>query len=32
LKRERLDLRFVDPVRPAGKALSDMKIVEIQLI
>jgi hypothetical protein len=32
LKRERLDLRFVKPVLPAGKALSDMKIVKIQLV
>ena len=32
LKRECLDLRFVKPVRPAGKALSDMKIVKIQLV
>jgi hypothetical protein len=32
LNRECLDLRFVKPVRPAGKALSDMKIVKMQLI
>ena len=32
LKRECLDLRFVKPVRSAGKALSDMKIVKIQLV
>jgi hypothetical protein len=32
LSRECLDLRFVKPVRPAGKALSDMKIVKIQLV
>lgn len=32
LNRECLDLRFVKPVRPAGKALSDMKIVKIQLV
>jgi hypothetical protein len=31
LKRECLDLRFVKPVRPAGQALSDTKIVKIQL-
>ena len=31
LTSECLDLRFVKPVRPAGKALSDMKIVKIQL-
>jgi hypothetical protein len=30
LKSECLDLSFVKPVRPAGKALSDMKIVKIQ--
>jgi hypothetical protein len=29
LKSECLDLSFVKPVRPAGKALSDMKIVKI---
>jgi hypothetical protein len=32
LKRECLDLRFVKAVRPAGKALSDTKIVKIQLV
>ena len=32
LKSEGLDLRFVEPVRSARKALSDMKIVKIQLI
>ena len=32
LNRECLDLRFVKPMRSAGKALSDMKIVKIQLI
>ena len=32
LNSECLDLRFVKPVRPAGKALSDMKIVKIQLV
>jgi hypothetical protein len=32
LKRECLDLRFVKPVRPAGQALSDTKIVKIQLV
>ena len=32
LNRECLDLRFVKPVRPAGKALSDMKVVKIQLV
>jgi hypothetical protein len=30
LKRELLDLRFVKRVCLAGKALSDMRIVEIQ--
>jgi len=32
LNSECLDLRFVKPVRPAGKALSDMKIVKIKLV
>jgi hypothetical protein len=32
LKRECIDLRFVKPVRPAGKALSEMKVVKIQLV
>ena len=32
LNRECLDLRFVKPVRPAGKALSNMKIVKIQSV
>jgi hypothetical protein len=32
LKCECLDLRFVKPVRPAGQALSDTKIVKIQLV
>jgi hypothetical protein len=32
LNRECPDLRFVKPVRSAGKALSDMKIVKIQLV
>jgi hypothetical protein len=32
LNRECLDLRFVKPVRPAGQALSDTKIVKIQLV
>jgi len=32
LNRECLDLRFVKPMRSAGKALSDMKIVKMQLV
>lgn len=32
LNRECPDLRFVKPVRSAGKALSDVKIVKIELI
>jgi len=32
LNSECLDLRFVKPVRPASKTLSDMKIVKIKLV
>src|SRR4029453_5720106 len=32
LNSECLDLCFVEPVRPAGKALPDMKVVKIQLV